>query len=881
MTAITIPDSLPLIPTRNSRVLLPGIVVRLQIGRKDSTQLLDSLYSKFHAKEILVIGCVPLLKEFNNNNTASSSKSFSGQSQTHRVFDPEGTSDTSNQIIQGDLFGWGCAARIVEFSNTGYQEKRTSNINYLITLEGPPFLYALDSLFIDGLTVIAQLTWIAYFEILTGIARFKIKEITQTLPFLVASVQLFTEPEAGKDDMELHALVLSLRKTGNDLSQALSQLQLPPTVLAQLKDMLQSTPPGQLADLFTSMIDLTLDEKLEILEMVDLKPRLTKVILLLNRQLQVLKISQKLQSTVQNRLGQKQREFLLREQLEAIKKELGENDDGKDADDVVDLTKRIAESKLPEEPLRAAQRELKRLSRMNPNMSEYQVIRTYLEWMAELPWSQKTPDNLDISHARGILDHDHHGLDRVKLRVIEYLAVRKLKQDLRGPILCLVGPPGVGKTSLGKSIANALGRKFHRISLGGIHDEAEIRGHRRTYLGSLPGLIVQGLRQCGVNNPVLLLDEIDKLGHDYRGDPSSALLEVLDPEQNSTFTDHYLGVPFNLSNVLFIATANDMDTIPAPLLDRMEVVQISGYTVDEKLSIARQYLLPKQIHAHGLAEDHVKINDTLLLKIATGYTREAGVRHLEREIAAVCRSLAVEYSILKETGREAVFNGIMAAEKLESILGVERFDDEVSERTGVPGIVTGLAWTSTGSGGLLFIESTCTPGSGKLHLTGKLGDVIKESAQIGVTWVRANADALGIHGTHKNLFEDTDIHVHFPSGAISKDGPSAGVSIVTSLVSLLTKSVVRNHTAMTGEITLRGQVLPVGGIKEKILAAHRGGIKQVIVPYRNQKDVISDIPDRVKREMQFVYAKSIWDVLGAAFPEQVQYEQQRIAEAKL
>ncbi|EGF78737.1 hypothetical protein BATDEDRAFT_12969 [Batrachochytrium dendrobatidis JAM81] len=645
--------------------------------------------------------------------------------------------------------------------------------------------------------------------------------------------------------------------------------------------MLQSTPPGQLADLFTSMIDLTLDEKLEILEMVDLKPRLTKVILLLNRQLQVLKISQKLQSTVQNRLGQKQREFLLREQLEAIKKELGENDDGKDADDVVDLTKRIAESKLPEEPLRAAQRELKRLSRMNPNMSEYQVIRTYLEWMAELPWSQKTPDNLDISHARGILDHDHHGLDRVKLRVIEYLAVRKLKQDLRGPILCLVGPPGVGKTSLGKSIANALGRKFHRISLGGIHDEAEIRGHRRTYLGSLPGLIVQGLRQCGVNNPVLLLDEIDKLGHDYRGDPSSALLEVLDPEQNSTFTDHYLGVPFNLSNVLFIATANDMDTIPAPLLDRMEVVQISGYTVDEKLSIARQYLLPKQIHAHGLAEDHVKINDTLLLKIATGYTREAGVRHLEREIAAVCRSLAVEYSILKETGREAVFNGIMAAEKLESILGVERFDDEVSERTGVPGIVTGLAWTSTGSGGLLFIESTCTPGSGKLHLTGKLGDVIKESAQIGVTWVRANADALGIHGTHKNLFEDTDIHVHFPSGAISKDGPSAGVSIVTSLVSLLTKSVVRNHTAMTGEITLRGQVLPVGGIKEKILAAHRGGIKQVIVPYRNQKDVISDIPDRVKREMQFVYAKSIWDVLGAAFPEQVQYEQQRIAEAKL
>ncbi|KAI8917974.1 Lon protease C-terminal proteolytic domain-containing protein [Entophlyctis helioformis] len=637
--------------------------------------------------------------------------------------------------------------------------------------------------------------------------------------------------------------------------------------------MLNSTPPGQLADLFASMVDLSLAEKLEILETVDLKQRLAKVVALLNRQIQVLKISQKLQSTVENKLGKKQREFLLREQLEAIKKELGETDEEGGDEEVGDLSRRIAEAKLPEEAQRVAHRELKRLKRMNPSMAEHQVIRTYLECITELPWSQSTPDNLDVIRARGILDNDHYGLDRVKTRIVEYLAVRKLKNDLRGPIMCFVGPPGVGKTSLGKSIANALGRKFYRISLGGVRDEAEIRGHRRTYIGALPGLIIQGLRRCGVNNPVFLLDEIDKLGHDFRGDPAAALLEVLDPEQNSTFADHYLNLPFDLSKVLFIATANELDTIPAPLLDRMELINIPGYTFEEKLHIARRYLLPKQISEHGLRAEDVAVPDDVIMKIATGYTREAGVRNLEREIASVCRSLAVEYSHAKERGREALFDGKLSVDKLASILGADRYDDEVSERTSVPGVVTGLAWTATGSGGLLFIEASQTPGKGTLSLTGKLGDVIKESAQIGITWVRANATRLGLEtGIHKNIFEDMDVHIHFPAGAIPKDGPSAGVTIVTALVSLLTATPVRDHTAMTGEITLRGQVLPVGGIKEKVLAAHRGGVNRVILPFRNQKD-LSEIPDNVKTDMEFVFAKTVWDVLRAAFPLNTRYLQ--------
>ncbi|KAI9031161.1 Lon protease C-terminal proteolytic domain-containing protein [Hyaloraphidium curvatum] len=640
-------------------------------------------------------------------------------------------------------------------------------------------------------------------------------------------------------------------------------MQLPASVVNQLRSMIDDTAPPKLADMVASMIDLTIEEKLSVLDTVEPKERIEKVLKLLARQIQVLKISRKLQSTVEGKLGEKQREYILREQLNAIKQELGEKDE--EQDEIEDLNKRINDAQLPPEAGKAATRELKRLKRMHPSMAEYQVVRTYLEWLSELPWSKESSDMLDIEKARKVLNDDHYGLDKVKSRILEFLAVRKLKKDLKGPILCLLGPPGVGKTSLGRSIASALDRKFHRIALGGVRDEAEIRGHRRTYIGALPGLVVQGLRRCAVNNPVFLLDEIDKLGRDFRGDPSSALLEVLDPEQNNTFSDHYINVPFDLSKVLFIATANEESTIPGPLLDRMEVIRIPGYTFEEKLHIARRYLLPKQIRGHGLTDDDVKISDEVLTKVATGYTREAGVRNLEREIASVCRGLAVEFAASKENGQ--TYDPVVTMERLEKILGPDRFDDEVSERTAIPGVVTGLAWTASGSGGLLFIEATQMPGKGQLQLTGKLGDVIKESAQIAVTWVRAHANELGITAKATDLLLDkSDIHIHFPAGATPKDGPSAGVTIATALVSLFTGKPVREHTAMTGEITLRGQVLPVGGIKEKVLAGHRGGIRRIILPFRNKKD-LTEIPNNVKDEIEFVFAKSIADVVRAAFDD--------------
>ncbi|RKO91429.1 Lon protease C-terminal proteolytic domain-containing protein [Blyttiomyces helicus] len=626
---------------------------------------------------------------------------------------------------------------------------------------------------------------------------------------------------------------------------------------------LDSTPAGQLADLFTSVIDLSLEEKLQILETIDVKARISQALGLLTRQVQTLKISQKLQSTVESKIGTKQREFFLRQQLEAIKKELGDNDDGEE-DEVGDLSRRILAAKLPIESHKSASRELTRLKRMNPSMAEYQVIRTYLEWLAELPWDRSTDDVMDIARARAQLDGDHFGLEKVKSRILEYLAVRKLKADLKGPILCLLGPPGVGKTSLGKSIAKALGRKFHRIALGGVSDESEIRGHRRTYVGALPGVIIQGLRSCGVNNPVVLLDEIDKLGHDNRGDPSSALLEVLDPEQNSAFTDHYLNTAFDLSKVLFIATANDASTIPGPLMDRMELINIPGYTFDEKLHISRRYLLPKQIATHGLTPSDLVMTDDALNNVAVGYTREAGVRTLEREIAAVCRAVAVEHAEAKERNT-VVTDKDVTIEKVERILGPHRYEDDVAQRGSIPGVVMGLAWTASGAGGLLFIEATQMPGHGVLHLTGKLGEVIRESADIGLTWVRANAERLGIsHTPSGNLIENLDVHIHFPAGAVPKDGPSAGITIVTALVSLFTGQPVRERTAMTGEVSLRGHVLPVGGIKEKVLAAHRSGIRHIIIPHRNAKD-LAEIPPKVRAEIDFTFARTVADVLVAAF----------------
>jgi ATP-dependent Lon protease len=496
---------------------------------------------------------------------------------------------------------------------------------------------------------------------------------------------------------------------------------------------------------------------------------------------------------------------------------------------------------------------------MQPSQAEYTVARTYLEWLADLPWDKSSEDNLDLDNAKQQLDDDHYGLEKIKKRIIEYLAVRKLKDDMKGPILCFVGPPGVGKTSLGRSIADSLERNFHRVSLGGVRDEAEIRGHRRTYIGALPGRIIQGLKKAGSNNPVFLLDEIDKLGHDFRGDPSSALLEVLDPEQNNTFSDHYLDTPFDLSKVLFIATANQLDTIPAPLRDRMEVIEVPGYTFDEKSAIATQHLIPKQIKEHGITDEHIEITPEAVLKIAIAYTREAGVRNLEREIAATCRDVAVKVAGHKE--EEGDFPKVVIDEEaLHDVLGPEKFYNETAERTAVPGVATGLAWTAAG-GDLLFIEATRMGGKGSLILTGQLGDVMKESAQAALSWMRAKATELGLaEDLDSHFLDKTDMHIHFPAGAIPKDGPSAGITITTALISLFTGRNVRSDTAMTGEVTLRGLVLPVGGIKEKVLAAHRGGIKRVVMPARNQKDLV-DIPQNVKDEMEFIFAKEMDTVL--------------------
>jgi ATP-dependent Lon protease len=550
-------------------------------------------------------------------------------------------------------------------------------------------------------------------------------------------------------------------------------------------------------------------------------------------------------------MSKTQREYYLRQQLKAIKEELGEM--GEEEEELDELGERLKKAGLPPEVEKVAQKELARLKTIPAQSSEYTVARTYLDWIADLPWSKKTEDNLDIDNARRVLDSDHYGLEKVKKRILEYLAVRKLKNDMRGPILCLVGPPGVGKTSLGQSIARAVGRKFVRLSLGGVRDEAEIRGHRRTYVGALPGRVIRSMKKAGTINPVMMLDEVDKLGADFRGDPSAALLEVLDPEQNNTFSDHYLDVDYDLSKILFVATANQLDPIPAPLRDRMEVIELPGYTFEEKKQIATRHLVPKQLKEHGLRSDVVELTDKALAKLIVGYTREAGVRSLERRVADVCRSVAVEVAEGKVAeGQKRVVD----EPDIGELLGPDKFYNEVAERTEVSGVATGLAWTAVG-GDLLFIEATKMTGKGSLTLTGQLGDVMKESAQAALSYVRSKAPALGIA---PNFLEKQDIHIHFPAGAIPKDGPSAGVTILTALVSLLTGIRVRGDTAMTGEATLRGMVLPVGGIKEKVLAAHRAGIKRIILPERCRKDVL-EVPEQARKEIEFLYATTMDQVL--------------------
>jgi ATP-dependent Lon protease len=692
-----------------------------------------------------------------------------------------------------------------------------------------------------------------------GLRRIEIAEYTQHTPFYRARVRHLSDIQAPSKDLEAMQahMVNQFAKFVSMIPYLPDELQV---VVMNIKD------PGKVTDLIASNLNVSLEEKQDLLSTLEVRQRLEKLSTILNREIELLELGQKIQSQVQTELSKNQKEFYLRQQMRAIQKELGEGDArGAEIDE---LHKKMQEAQLPPEALKAAEAELERLRIIPPESAEHTVVRTYLEWLVNLPWAVSTQDNLDIPHARGVLDEDHYDLEKIKDRILEYLAVRQLKHDTKGPILCFVGPPGTGKTSLGRSIARAMGRKFIRLSLGGIRDEAEIRGHRRTYIGSLPGRIIQNLRNAGSNNPLFMLDEIDKLGADFRGDPASALLEVLDPEQNNSFSDHYLDVPFDLSKVMFVTTANLLDPIPPPLRDRMEIIELAGYTEEDKLEIARRHLIPKQVRENGLQESQITFTSEGLMHVIRHYTREAGLRNLEREIGSLCRKVARGVT---EGKTEPV---TVDPAKVHELLGPERFFSEIAERTQEPGVAIGLAWTPMG-GDIMFIESTKMGGKKGLTLTGHLGEVMKESAQAALSYVRARAERLGIA---PDFFEKLDLHIHVPAGAVPKDGPSAGVTIATTLASLLTGRVVRHDIAMTGEITLRGKVLAVGGIKEKVLGARRAGINTILLPKRNEKD-LEDIPENVRAEMHFIFVETMDDVLEYALEPRGQSQQLRAAAA--
>ena len=688
--------------------------------------------------------------------------------------------------------------------------------------------------------------------IVQGIDRVKILSFKEKEPYYRAVVQRLSD-NVPSEDIELDAL-------GNNLRQVFSELiQVAPNLSEEHTGMLSNIQkPSRLADRTVSLLTVPNPEKQEVLEELDVKKRVEKAIKILSKEIQRIKLGEEIQTEVHDEITKSQREYYLREQMKAIKRELGEDESQVELKDIEDAIKK---AKMPEDAEKVALKELDRLSKIPSQSPEYTVSRTYLDWLTELPWSKTSEDSINVKDAKSILDKDHYGLEKVKERILEYLAVRALKMRkdpegaLRGPLLCFAGPPGVGKTSLGRSIARSMGREFVRISLGGVRDEAEIRGHRRTYIGALPGRIIQSLKKAGTNNPVFMLDEIDKLGGDFRGDPSSALLEVLDPEQNNTFADHYLEVDFDLSKVMFISTANYRDPIPPALRDRMEIIEFSGYIEDEKVQIAKQHLIPKQMKENALTKKDVALDETGIKELINSYTREAGVRNLEREIANVFRKVARD-KIEKNTKKIKVNK-----KKVSDYLGAPRFYSELAERTTKPGVVTGLAWTAAG-GDILFIEASKMKGKGRLTLTGQLGDVMKESATAAMTYVRSHTDILGLD---EDFNENTDIHVHVPAGAIPKDGPSAGVGMFTAIVSLLTGIPVKNRVAMTGEITLRGNVLPVGGVKEKITAAHRAGIKTIILPDHNRKD-LEEIPDHIKKDLDFHFAKEMMDVTDFALP---------------
>lgn len=676
-----------------------------------------------------------------------------------------------------------------------------------------------------------------------GIARIRIKEFVATTPYLTAEVEEIRDIETNTVKMEaVQRNLLEQLKKVVDLSPNLSEE-------LYISAMNQETP-SKLADLIASNLSIAINEKQQIIEESDVYKRMENLLVIINKEIEVLELYKKIQSEAQSELGKMQREFILREQLKAIRKELGEKDERAE---IEEFAKKIAETKMPEVAEAAAHKELDRLSRMNPASAEYSVSRTYLDWLVGLPWSVSTKDSLNIRKAKKILDEDHYNLDKVKDRILEYLAVRKLKSDVKGPLLCFIGPPGVGKTSLGRSIASAMGRKFERISLGGMHDEAEIRGHRRTYIGALPGRIIQSIKRAGSNNPIIMLDEVDKIGVDFRGDPASALLEVLDPEQNDSFSDHYLEVAFDLSKVMFITTGNLLDPIPSVLRDRMEIIRIPGYTELEKLEIAKRHLISKQFDNHGITKASLSLQDSAVLELINGYTRESGLRNLEREIAAVCRKVARKIA----AGSKQKY--VVKKDDIKKYLGPQRFTREIVSRTGQVGVVPGLAWTSVG-GEILFVEATVMKGKKALTLTGQLGDIMKESAMAALSYVRTNSETIGIK---PDICEESEIHIHIPSGATPKDGPSAGITIATALASLLSGKPVKPLLAMTGEITLRGEVLPVGGLKEKLLAAYRAGVKTVILPMENKKDM-TEIPSEIKKGVKFKFLSNVSEVLKLA-----------------
>nr|BAJ95084.1 predicted protein [Hordeum vulgare subsp. vulgare] len=869
---VELPGRLAILPFRN-KVLLPGAIVRIRCTTPSSVKLVEQ--ELWQREDKGLIGVLPV-----RDSEAAAVGSIlspgvggdSGEGGRRSPGASGGESSKQDAKSGKEPIHWhsrGVAARALHLSRG--VEKPSGRVTYIVVLE--------------------------------GLCRFSVEELNARGSYHVARVSRLdmtkTELEQVEQDPDLIALSRQFKATAMELISVLEQKQ---KTVGRTKVLLETVPVYRLADIFVASFEISFEEQLAMLDSVDLKVRLSKATELVDRHLQSILVAEKITQKVEGQLSKSQKEFLLRQQMRAIKDELGDNDD--DEDDIAALERKMQNAGMPANIWKHAQRELRRLRKMQPQQSGYSSSRAYLELIADLPWQKVSEEReLDLRAAKESLDRDHYGLTKVKQRIIEYLAVRKLKPDARGPVLCFVGPPGVGKTSLATSIAKALNRKFIRISLGGVKDEADIRGHRRTYIGSMPGRLIDGLKRVSVSNPVMLLDEIDKTGSDVRGDPASALLEVLDPEQNKTFNDHYLNVPFDLSKVVFVATANRMQPIPPALLDRMEVIELPGYTPEEKLKIAMKHLLPRVLEQHGLSSAYLQIPEAVVKLIIERYTREAGVRNLERNLAALARAAAVKVAELDSTLRlgkemqpitttlldsrltdggevemEVIPMGqdisntyenpspmIIDEAVLEKVLGPPRFDDrEAADRVSSPGVSVGLVWTSFG-GEVQFVEATAMVGKGDLHLTGQLGDVIKESAQLALTWVRARSADLNLSPTSDiNILESRDIHIHFPAGAVPKDGPSAGVTLVTSLVSLFSNRKVRADTAMTGEMTLRGLVLPVGGVKDKVLAAHRYGIKRVILPERNLKD-LAEIPAPILAGIEILLVKRIEEVLGHAF----------------